>query len=103
MEVIFLPVLVFVFVVVAIVLFYRLSSLKEKAAKSWQSYQTELKKRQQLPGLNDHLPDAEMEKKKKDYNRNAHSYNRLINKFPTSLMAAMAGYQEREIITDDGF
>lgn len=100
MEVLLLPLLVFVFVVVVIVLFNRLSTYKNKTDKSWRSYQAKLKKQQELKDVDNHSPDTGLENSRLDYNKKAAVYNRIIQKFPTSFMAAMAGYKEREIIEE---
>ncbi len=98
MEILLLPMLVFVFVVTVIILYNRLSNYKNKADKSWQTYQAQLKKQQKFQDTTPLSIDPELETARLNYNKYATGYNRIIQKFPTSFMAAMAGYKEREII-----
>ncbi len=90
--------LVFVFVVVVIILYNRLSNFKKKVDKSWQSLQTQLKKEQNLQDAKSYSLNAELETTRLDYNTKAAAYNKIIQKFPTSFMAEMAGYKERKIL-----
>lgn len=98
MEILLLPMLVFVFVVVVIILYNRLSNFKKKVDKSWSSLQTQQKKQQDLQGVNNHSSNAELESARLDYNKKATAFNKIIQKFPTSFMAEMAGYKTRKIV-----
>ena len=98
MEVLFLPLLVFVFVIVVIILFNRLSTYKNKTDKSWQAYQAQLKKQSQPENIKNDSSIAELKNRRLEYNKKAAAYNRIIQTFPTSFMAAMAGFKEREIV-----
>ena len=100
MEILFLPLLVFVFVVVVIVLFNRLSTFKNKTDRSWQAYQAQLKKQQEFQDTTSSSINPELETARLNYNKKAAAYNRIIQTFPTSFMAAMAGYKEREIVEE---
>lgn len=100
MEILLLPLLVFVSVITVIVLYNKLTNYKKRADKSWQVYRVQLKKKQELQDANNHSFDAELENSRLDYNKKATAYNRIIQKFPTSFMAEMAGYKTREIYED---
>ncbi len=97
MEIIILPILVFVFVVIVIVLYNCLSTYKKKVDKSWDALQIQVNKQNNLPldHKNNSL-DSSVEIAQNEYNKIVARYNKIIQTFPTSIMAAMAGYDVRE-------
>lgn len=102
MEILILPILVFIFVLAVIILFNRLSNFKKKVDKSWNALQIQLKKQIELPTdqKSSHL-DSSPESARNEYNKIAAQYNKIIQKFPTSIMAGMAGYSTREMYKDE--
>ena len=101
MEILLLPMLVFVFVVVVIVLYNRMSNVRKKVDKSWKAFQHQLTKQQELQDVNNHSINDELENLRLDYNKKATAYNRIIQKFPTSFMASMSGYKARKLYGED--
>lgn len=98
MEILILPILVFIFVIVVIVLFNRLSSYKKKVDKSWKALQIEIKNQTELSAEKEiNSIDSEIRNARIEYNKIATRYNKIIQTFPTSIMANMAGYGTREL------
>ena len=99
MEILILPILVFIFVIVVIVLFNRLANYKKKTDKAWNIFQIKYKNLQEFTGeQKSNIPFSDVENARKEYNKIATRYNKIIQTFPTSLMANMAGYQARKIL-----
>jgi hypothetical protein len=102
MEILILPILVFIFVIVVIVLFNRLANYKKKTDKAWNTFQIHYKKQQEFTvEQKRNVQFSDVENARKEYNKTAARYNRIIQTFPTSLMANMVGYQERQILDDE--
>ena len=98
MEILILPILVFLFVIIVIVLFNRRSIYKQKVDKSWNALQIQLKKQNNIPADQNKIsPDPGLENARHEYNKIVSQYNKIIQKFPTSFMANMAGYEAREL------
>lgn len=97
MEILLLPLLVFVFVITVIVLYNQMSNYKKKADKSWRVFRSQLKKQKEAQDIKTHSSDSELENARLDYNNKAAAYNRIIQKFPFSFMAEMTGDKTREI------
>lgn len=99
MEILILPILVFIFVVVVILLFYRLANYKKKTDKAWNIFQIQYNILQEFTAeQKNNVLISDVENARKQYNKIATHYNKIIQTFPTSLMANMAGYQPREIL-----
>lgn len=101
MEVLLLPLLVFVFVIVVIVFYNRMSNVKKKADISWKAFQHQSNKKQELNGEDHHSKNDDLENLRLDYIKKATAYNRIIQKFPTSFMASMSGYKARDLYEED--